>query len=180
MAAEPEPTSQCTFETPIGQCRLAWSPAGITRLCLPDDLAEPAPAVLSPPQEAPAFVAVTLGCLERYFRGARESFDAVPLDLSGLSQARCTLYNALRRIGWGETTTYGGLAEMMGMPGAAQAVGQAMGKNPIPVIIPCHRVLAAGNRMGGFSAPGGIRTKQHLLDLEGVQLEETRQMGFGF
>ena len=129
---------------------------------------------------APAFVGEAACRLQRYFRGEREDFEGVPLDLSGVSESRRTLYGALRRIGWGETTTYGGLAEMLGAPGAAQAVGRAMGANPIPVIIPCHRVLAAGGRMGGFSAPGGTVTKQRLLELEGLVPEEARQMGFGF
>ncbi|MEI2387141.1 methylated-DNA--[protein]-cysteine S-methyltransferase [Breoghania sp. JC706] len=134
----------------------------------------------APPPDAPGFVMDALAKLKRYFAGEREDFTGVPLDLSGVSQSRRTLYAALCRIGWGETTTYGGLAEMLGTPGAAQAVGRAMGANPIPVIIPCHRVLAAGGRMGGFSAPGGVVTKQYLLALEGVEPEETRQMGFGF
>ena len=77
---------------------------------------------------------------------------------------------AARRVGWGETTTYGALARLAGFPDAARAVGQAMGRNPLPIIIPCHRVLAAGRRAGGFSSFGGADTKRRLLALEGVLL----------
>ena len=78
----------------------------------------------------------------------------------------------MRRVGWGQTTTYGALAKEVGVgPEAARDVGQAMAKNPVPLIIPCHRVLAAGGKLGGFSAPGGSATKQRMLELEGVSLE---------
>jgi methylated-DNA-[protein]-cysteine S-methyltransferase len=72
----------------------------------------------------------------------------------------------MRALDYGETMTYGGLAEATGRPGMAREVGQAMGSNPVPIIVPCHRVLAAGGKMGGFSAPGGVFAKRRLLDLE--------------
>jgi methylated-DNA-[protein]-cysteine S-methyltransferase len=73
---------------------------------------------------------------------------------------------------WGETNTYCALALRAGFPDAARAIGQAMGRNPVPIIVPCHRVLASGGKVGGFSAFGGAETKTRLLALEGVQLEE--------
>ncbi|WP_321341596.1 methylated-DNA--[protein]-cysteine S-methyltransferase [Breoghania sp.] len=167
----------CSFDTPIGRCRLGWSAKGLTRLCLPER--EPHPATPLP-DDAPDFVREALSRLARYFAGEREDFAGIPLDLDGVEPARQQLYATLCRIGWGETETYGSLAAMLGQPGAARAVGRAMGANPIPVIIPCHRILAAGGRMGGFSAPQGLTTKAELLALEGVVPEETRQMGFGF
>ncbi|WP_037170968.1 MGMT family protein, partial [Rhizobium sp. Pop5] len=81
------------------------------------------------------------------------------------------IYAAARRVGWGHTTTYGALAKELGVgPEAARDVGQAMAKNPVALIIPCHRVLAAGGKIGGFSAPGGSSSKARMLELEGVQL----------
>jgi methylated-DNA-[protein]-cysteine S-methyltransferase len=82
------------------------------------------------------------------------------------------IYAATRRIRWGQTTTYGNLAKELGAgPEAARAVGHAMAKNPVPLIIPCHRVLAAGGKVGGFSAPGGSTAKRRMLELEGVRVE---------
>ncbi len=94
------------------------------------------------------------------------------LDLTGVSDFHRQIYEKARGIGWGETSTYGALARQAGFPDAARAVGQAMGRNPIPIIIPCHRVLASGRKVGGFSAFGGADTKQRLLALEGVELGE--------
>ncbi len=94
-----------------------------------------------------------------------------------------SVYDAVRGIGWGQTTTYGTLAKQLGAgPEAARDVGQAMARNPVPLIIPCHRVLAAGGRIGGFSAPGGSTAKARMLELEGVRLapSEPAQRAFGF
>ena len=91
------------------------------------------------------------------------------------------IYTAARRLGWGETTTYGALAKQFGADWEiARDVGQAMAKNPIPLIIPCHRVLAAGGKIGGFSAPGGAATKAKMLEMEGVRLGEPAQPSLGF
>jgi methylated-DNA-[protein]-cysteine S-methyltransferase len=106
----------------------------------------------------------------------------LPLYLDGVPDFHPALYEEMLKLGWGETVTYGELAERVGAPGAAQSVGTAMGRNPVPVIVPCHRVLASGNKLGGFSAPGGGRTKLRLLEMEGVHLGFTdpRQMAFAF
>jgi methylated-DNA-[protein]-cysteine S-methyltransferase len=93
------------------------------------------------------------------------------LDLAGQGEFFRKIYDAARRISWGHTTTYGALAKEVGVgPEAARDVGQAMAKNPVPLIIPCHRVLAAGGKLGGFSAPGGSSTKERMLELEGIRL----------
>ena len=94
------------------------------------------------------------------------------LDLTGVGDFHRRIYDLTRDVGWGETITYGELARRVGAPGAARAVGQAMGRNPIPIIIPCHRVLASGGKVGGFSAFGGAVTKTRLLALEGVHLDK--------
>jgi methylated-DNA-[protein]-cysteine S-methyltransferase len=93
-------------------------------------------------------------------------FIDIALDFAGIGDFEARAYIALRQTGWGEATSYGALAKVLGEPGAARAVGAAMGRNPWPLIVPCHRVLAASGRIGGFSAPGGTGTKRRMLQLE--------------
>jgi methylated-DNA-[protein]-cysteine S-methyltransferase len=108
---------------------------------------------------------------KRYFAGGETDFDAVQLDLGDNGPLFNQIYAATRRIGWGQTTTYGALAKAIGAgPEVARDVGTAMARNPAPLIIPCHRVLAAGGKVGGFSAPGGAATKIRMMALEGVRL----------
>ena len=112
-----------------------------------------------------------IAAVQRYFDGEIIDFSRVALDLDGQDDFFRQIYQALRAIGWGHTTTYGTLAKALGAgPQAARDVGQAMAKNPVPLIIPCHRVLAAGGKVGGFSAPGGATAKVHMLELEGVHV----------
>ena len=108
--------------------------------------------------------------IDEYFRGRRHSF-TMPVDLSTLEASfPKTVYETLRRdVRFGETVSYGELAEMVGRPGAARAVGNAMSRNPVPIVVPCHRVVASGDRIGGYG-PSGIKTKRFLLTLEGVEL----------
>jgi methylated-DNA-[protein]-cysteine S-methyltransferase len=109
--------------------------------------------------------------MQRYFDGERERFDGIALNTTMISPFNATVYDALRTIVWGQITTYGALAELVGAPGAARAVGAAMASNPWPIIVPCHRVLPASHTIGGFSAHGGADTKRALLSLEGVHLD---------
>ena len=166
------------FETAHGFCGIAWSPDGVTRFQLPDQSAEavgrkllrrlPGAIRETPPQA----VADTIAAVKRYFAGEKVDFSDVPLDLSGQDAFFRRVYEAARRIGWGQTTTYGALAKAFGEGWEiARDVGQAMAKNPVALIIPCHRVLAAGGKLGGFSAPGGAQTKAKMLELEGVKRE---------
>ena len=164
------------FGTRLGACGIAWSERGVTRLQLPERTpnaterrlrARPADGGTGVP---PASVRDAIVLLERYFAGERIDFSPVALDLVGVGAFHRAIYDVARSLGWGQTATYGDLARQVGSPGAARAVGQAMGHNPVPVIIPCHRVLAAGRKIGGFSAPGGALTKERLLALEGVHL----------
>jgi len=109
--------------------------------------------------------------VKRYFAGENIDFRDVPVDLDGQDDFFRDIYATLRQIGWGQTTTYGALAKQLGAgPEAARDVGVAMGRNPVALIIPCHRCLAAGGKLGGFSAPGGGHTKLKMLELEGVHL----------
>ena len=165
------------FQTARGFCAIAWSADGVTRFQLPADSAEAAARLLArrapgaAPGEPAGAVAAAVAEAERHFLGERTDFSGVPLDLGETGAFFARIYEALRRVGWGRTTTYGALAKEVGAPPeAARDVGEAMARNPAPLIIPCHRVLAAGGRIGGFSAPGGAATKIRMLELEGVRL----------
>jgi methylated-DNA-[protein]-cysteine S-methyltransferase len=166
------------FETALGVAGLAWSDAGITRFQLPSPTAEATARNLlrrtpgATPTEPPPHIARAVDAATRYFAGEKIDFSDLTLDLAGQDNLFREIYAAARRVGYGETTTYGGLAKAIGRSDweAARDVGQAMAKNPVALIIPCHRVLAAGNKIGGFSAPGGAETKQKMLELEGVHL----------
>lgn len=177
------------FETEMGFCAIAWSVAGIARFQLPVKSAEAAERLIrrrapgAEPGAPPEPVAAVIEAAKRYFRGEELDFSHVPLDLAGVNPFFVKIYAALRRVRWGATTTYGALASEIGAPReAARDVGEAMAKNPAPLIIPCHRVLAAGGRIGGFSAPGGSATKMRMLGLEGVRIQPPApaQQSFSF
>jgi len=159
------------FETKLGFAAIAWSDDGITRFNLPGPK-DGATKRLggATPAEPPPHIAAMIEQAKRYFAGEPIDFDAIDLDLSGVDPFRLAIYDALRKVGFGETVTYGELAKRVGAnePQAAQDVGVAMARNPVPLIIPCHRVLAAGGKLGGFSAPGRTEAKQRMLALEGV------------
>jgi methylated-DNA-[protein]-cysteine S-methyltransferase len=175
MANDPGPMLQYRlFDTSLGQCGVAWSERGLARLQLPE--ATPAAtearlqarAAAVPARKLPAAVADTIAQLRAYFSGSRVDFAAVALDLGAVGDFYRSIYAAARCVGWGQTASYGELAKRAGFPGAARGVGQAMRRNPVPIIIPCHRILASGKKVGGFSAFGGRATKERLLALEGV------------
>jgi len=165
----------CVFETQAGFCGLAWNAAGVTRFQLPAASAEVTEQLLlrrlsgaihaDPTPE----IARLIASVKRYFAGEQIDFQHVALDLGDQTPDFLSVYTAARKLGWGETTTYGALAISLGFgPEFARDVGSAMARNPVALIIPCHRVLAAGQKIGGFSAPGGIATKQRMLEMEGV------------
>ena len=171
----------CVFEVAGGFCGIAWGGTGITRLCLPARSAAAATHMLlrrapdSTPGVPPPEVAETIVGIERYFRGEQVDFSGTRLEVGGHGGFQERIYRALRKVGWGQTTTYGALAKELGAgPEAARDVGEAMAHNPIPLIIPCHRVLAAGGKVGGFSAPGGAATKIRMLELEGVRFDSSQ------
>jgi methylated-DNA-[protein]-cysteine S-methyltransferase len=175
------------LDSAIGACAIAWGDAGVTRFQLPEASREAtekrlqggagAPRLQSPP----VAIARVIADLQRYFAGGRVNFSGVDVDLAGVAPFYVRVYEAARRIGWGETATYGELAARAGSPGAARGVGQALSRNPVAVIIPCHRILASGNKVGGFSAYGGTVSKERLLALEGLHLlapGDRRQLSF--
>jgi methylated-DNA-[protein]-cysteine S-methyltransferase len=177
------------FETAGGFCGIAWSNAGITRFQLPTRTAEATERLLrrrvadAEPGAPPPEVAEAVAAVKRYFEGKETDFSGFTLDLGEQAPFFKQIYDAARRVGWGRTTTYGTLAKELGAgPEAARDVGDAMAKNPVALIIPCHRVLAAGGKVGGFSAPGGSAAKLRMLELEGVRLDPppAAQHSFGF
>ncbi len=116
--------------------------------------------------EGNEFVAVAISKLQAHLEGRPQTFEDVPLDLRAVAKFHKKVYQTLQNIPAGQVTTYGDLAGMSGSPLASRAVGQAMAKNPLPIIVPCHRVLGAAGKLGGFSAFGGQQTKLKLLNLE--------------
>jgi methylated-DNA-[protein]-cysteine S-methyltransferase len=177
------------FETAMGFCAIAWSDRGVTRLQLPVKTAAAADRPIkrrafgAEPRAPAEEVAAIVAAVKRYFEGKETDFSHVRLDVAGEEEFFSRIYEALRRVGWGRTTTYGALAKELGAGReAARDVGEAMAKNPTPLIIPCHRVLAAGGKIGGFSAPGGSKTKMRMLELEGVRVWQpgAEQQSFSF
>jgi methylated-DNA-[protein]-cysteine S-methyltransferase len=163
------------FETAHGFAALGWNARGVTSFRLPaSDPVETRRALLrrlpDAVEAAPSARAIAIvEAAQRYFLGQRIDFADVPLDLGPQEPLFSRIYELVRRLGWGETTSYGALARDLGEgPEVARDVGQAMARNPIPLIIPCHRVLAAGGKIGGFSAPGGSNAKAKMLALENV------------
>ncbi|MGQ2901808.1 methylated-DNA--[protein]-cysteine S-methyltransferase [Neoaquamicrobium sediminum] len=166
------------FETELGFIAIAWSQTGLTHLALPEGSYEAAEhraarwstGAAGKAEEAPAFVGEAVALIRRYATGEAIDFSALPLDLTGIDPFRRAIYAAALKLAQGEVTTYGELADRAGFPKMARETGAALGRNPLPLVVPCHRILAAGGKIGGFSAPGGTVTKERLLSHEGVQL----------
>jgi methylated-DNA-[protein]-cysteine S-methyltransferase len=183
------PHRYAIFDTALGFAGIGWTDAGINRFQLPASSAASAERLMQKrdpaarPDTPPPAVAEAIAAVKRYFAGEEVDFSGVQLDLDGQDAFFKRIYAAARRVGWGNTTTYGSIAKELGAgPEGARDVGQAMAHNPIGLIIPCHRVLAAGGKLGGFSAPGGGNAKLRMLALEGVALDPPApaQGSFGF
>jgi methylated-DNA-[protein]-cysteine S-methyltransferase len=163
----------CVFDTPIGACGIAWSEHGITRFRLPEATraaTERRMARGAQEAEPPPRIANVIAEVLRYCAGTKIDFTSVALDMPDVVAFHRQVYEAARAVGWGETASYGDLAREIGAPGEAREVGQALARNPIPLIVPCHRILTSDGKLGGFSAPGGTATKERLLALEGVRV----------
>ncbi|MQT13568.1 methylated-DNA--[protein]-cysteine S-methyltransferase [Segnochrobactrum spirostomi] len=162
------------FDTAIGRCGLAWGAAGLVAVQLPDPderglrsrLAARAPGLetVSPPP----FATDAILRIMRLFEGARDDLATVPLDMTGVPTFHRDVYALTRAIPPGATLTYGEVALRLGDAGLARAVGQALGRNPFPIVVPCHRVMGAGGRFVGFTATGGVATKRRMLEIEGA------------
>jgi methylated-DNA-[protein]-cysteine S-methyltransferase len=150
------------FDTAIGRCAIGWTERGVATVRWPGS--RRAPGSATPPPE----VERAIEGIQALMRGQPADLTAVPLDLGKAQPFDRRVYEAARSIQPGSTRTYGELAAEVGEPGEARAVGAAMARNPVPLVIPCHRVVAADGRLGGFSAPGGVATKRRLLEIEGA------------
>jgi methylated-DNA-[protein]-cysteine S-methyltransferase len=179
------------FDTPLGRCAVAWGPRGIVALHLPETRESAARArVLRRFPEATEGVPTpdvrqVQAAVVALLRGETADLSAIPLDMTGVPDFHARVYAAARAIPPGGTLSYGEVAAKAGSPGAARAVGQALGRNPFAIIVPCHRVLAAGGKVGGFSAQGGPTTKIKLLSIEGAAASNTLALfdgdgAFGF
>src|SRR6267378_2492788 len=168
------------FETRAGPVRLRWNQQGLTAIEMPELPPRELRAELAKQNgnTAPPFVADAARLLQRHLAGEAQDLKALPLDLSVLAPFQRAVYEKVRALPPGRTATYGEIAALLGKPGASRAVGQALGRNPFLVAVPCHRVLGAGGAPGGFSAPGGVVAKQRLLALEGVTLAVDHGLGF--
>src|SRR4051812_12864272 len=188
-----KPTSQITaghavLETVIGFMGIAWSEKGLIRLCLPERSREAVERRLlrhpgvSASTAQPSWVVELIASIKAYAAGEDVDFTGFPVDLDGIDDFRLAIYNAARKLSYGETTTYGELAKRAGHAGLPRETGAALGANPVPLVIPCHRILAAGGKIGGFSAPGGSVTKEKMLAMEGVHVgpPPPAQVSFGF
>ena len=170
----------CLFETSLGPCGIAWKeqetsriPPAVTFFQLPEatrSITDARIAGRSGGRKArvpPPRIAGIIKKVRKHFQGDVQDFQDIVVDLDGAGPFARQVYEAVRKIPAGRTMTYGEIAAGMNRPTAARAVGQALGRNPIPLIIPCHRVLASGNKPGGFSAHGGVKTKAKMLEIEG-------------
>jgi methylated-DNA-[protein]-cysteine S-methyltransferase len=167
------------FETPIGSCGIEWSPRGINGLQLPmgsdeqtrarirqrhGDVAETAPT---------AEVQRAIDRIVELLAGRPDDLRDIALDLDGVPDFNRSVYDIARGIPPGQTMTYGDIAKRLGGVELSRDVGQALGRNPCPIVVPCHRVLAAGQKPGGFSAKGGVTTKLKMLAIEGAAVNHT-------
>jgi len=169
-----------TFDTAIGRCALAWGDGGIVGAFLPERdepalqarIAKRFPEAVD--QAPPAEVAQAVAGVVALLAGEKRDLRDIALDMTAVPPFHQRVYTVARAIPPGETLTYGEIAARLDAPReAARAVGEAMGRNPFPIIMPCHRVMGANGKPGGFSAPGGVETKLKMLQIEGAKVGET-------
>lgn len=169
--------SFCLFHTAIGSCAIAWSDRGVTSVWLPERTETQTRARVTRrfphalQSTPPPFIAHAIEDIVALLAGESRDLTDIPLDFDDrVPEFHRRVFDVARTIKPGTTVSYGEIAVRLGEPDAARAVGQALGRNPIPIIVPCHRVLAANGGTGGFSAPGGTATKLRLLAIEGARL----------
>ncbi len=160
------------FETAIGSCAIAWGENGITGVSLPEAhetalrarFAQRFPAAKEAPP--PSAIGEAIERIQALLKGKADDLSDIVLDDVDVPSFDKRVYDVARRIPPGSTLTYGEIAKQLGDPLKAREVGQALGRNPFPIIVPCHRVLAANGKTGGFSATGGVETKFRMLAIE--------------
>ena len=159
------------FDTPLGPCGVAWADGRVTHVQLPEATREATAARLArrsgaPEAEPPPAIAAVIADIHAMLAGEPRAPDGWPLDLSAAPELSRRIYALLLAVPYGETTTYGALARALGDVALSQAVGRAMGTNPLPILVPCHRVLGEGGKAGGFSGGEGATTKIAILNIE--------------
>lgn len=165
------------FDTPLGSVGIAWGASGVVGVQLPEAteaatrarLARAHPGAEETTAPPPPQIQRAIDGIVALLGGAPDDLRDVPVDLDGVPEFDRGVYAVARAIEPGQTLTYGEIAARLGAPRGAREVGQALGHNPVPLIVPCHRVLAAGGKLGGFSARGGVTTKLRLLEIEGAE-----------
>jgi methylated-DNA-[protein]-cysteine S-methyltransferase len=158
-----------TFDTELGRCAVRWSETGITGVLLPTAGGRPGLAI-EDGVPVPRFVAEAIAGIQALMAGEARDLRGIPLDEHGVDDWRRSVHAATRDIPAGTTRSYGEVARAIGRGDheAARDVGSALARNPFPIIVPCHRVVAANGALTGFSAPGGLDTKRRMLELEGA------------
>jgi len=172
------------FPTDLGWIALAWRGEQLTRVSFGHPSAAAASAALEVDDEltivnekdVPGWIRKLMARLQSFAAGNDERFEDVPLDLAHLSTFQMRVVRACRKISRGQVRSYGELAKAAGSPGAARAVGSVMSHNRYPIIVPCHRVVASGGSLGGFTARDGVNMKQRMLALEGVSLRTKKKI----
>lgn len=163
------------FDSAVGRCGIVWSTRGIVCVQLPEATARETRARIRQRysgalEEVPAAaVQLAIDGIIAVLNGESRGLEDIELDMQGVPPFHRRVYEVTRKISPGKTLSYGEIAARLGARGAARAVGQALGKNPFAIVVPCHRVLAATGKMTGFSAHGGVSTKLRLLSIEGAQ-----------
>jgi methylated-DNA-[protein]-cysteine S-methyltransferase len=171
MNSPAKTTGTALFDTAIGSCGIAWGDRGITATALPHSQPERTRAALARRADGPAAapppeVTGAIELIRQLLDGEATGLGDVALDLEGVADFDRRVAEVVRTIAPGETLTYGEVAARAGAPGEAREVGAAMGRNRFPIVVPCHRVVAANGKLGGFSAPGGVNTKLRMLEIE--------------
>jgi methylated-DNA-[protein]-cysteine S-methyltransferase len=168
----------CLFDTAIGPCAIAWSDDGVVSSALPeaDAVAQRARMSKRYPDaiegEPPRKIASAIDGIRAMFAGAKCDLSGIDLDMRGVPPFNRRVFEIARAIPHGATLTYGDIALRLGDPSLSRAVGRALGENPFPPIVPCHRIVSADGKMHGFSAAGGVALKLRMLQLEGWEREQ--------
>ncbi|MBX7248902.1 MAG: methylated-DNA--[protein]-cysteine S-methyltransferase [Caulobacteraceae bacterium] len=185
------PDAFAIFDTAVGPCAVGWGAAGIDRVWLAEGSAAKCRerAARACPEAAettpPAPVAAAIGRIQALLSGERDDLTDIELDWSEVPAFDRSVLEICRAIPPGETLTYGDIARRLGDLALSRGVGQALGRNPFPIIVPCHRVLGSDGKVGGFSANGGVETKLKMLTIERAKTSAAPTLfdddpGFGF
>ena len=173
----PEPRGFALFLTALGTCAIAWNSIGVTGVWLPEANTESLRRKVARrcggghEKAPPGAVAAAVAAIVRLLAGEQVDLRGVALDDAGIAEFDRRVYAVAREIEAGRVLSYGEVAARVGPDASARAVGESLGRNAMPIVVPCHRVVASGGGLGGFSAPGGVRTKQRLLAIENARPE---------